>query len=117
MNKFVFRSKVKVLMTKVKEILTRVKEHMTKVKDFITKARGYVRVDGLLHILCVAILALSLFSFLPYYTSIIIAVAVAVSKELIYDLWLKKGVAEWHDIICDVAGLIYASIVYLIGLL
>lgn len=104
MNKFV------TLWSKVKGLATKVKELVTKVKD-------YVRVDGLLHILCVAILALSLFSFLPYIASIAIAAAVAVAKELIYDLWLKKGVAEWHDIICDLVGLIYASIVYLIGLL
>lgn len=104
MNKFV------TLWSKVKGLATKVKELVTKVKD-------YVRVDGLLHILCVAILALSLFSFLPFIASIAIAAVVAVAKELIYDLWLKKGFAEWHDIICDLAGLIYASIVYLVGLL
>ena len=97
---------------------------MNKFKNLIQIVRkyfqivcNYVRIDGLLHILCVAILALSLFSFLPYIASITIATAVAIAKELIYDLWLKKGVAEWRDIICDLAGLIYASIVYLIGLL
>lgn len=97
---------------------------MNKLKNLIQIVRkyfrivcSYVRMDGLLHILCAAILALTLFSFLPFIASIAIAAAVAVAKELVYDLWLKKGVAEWHDIICDVAGLIYASIVYLIGLL
>lgn len=97
---------------------------MNKLKNLIQIVRkyyrivcSYVRMDGLLHILCVAILALSLFAFIPYLPSIIIAAAVAIAKELIYDLWLKKGVAEWHDIICDLVGLIYASIVYLIGLL
>lgn len=111
MNKIVtFWSKVKGLATKVKGL-------MTKVKELVTKAKEYVRVDGLLHILCVAIFALSLFAFIPYLPSIIIAAAVAVTKELVFDLWLKKGVAEWHDIICDLAGLIYASIVFLISLL
>ena len=97
---------------------------MNKLKNLIQIVRkyyrivcNYVRMDGLLHILCVAILALSLFSFLPFIASIAIATAVAVAKELVYDLWLKKGVAEWHDIMCDLAGLIYASIVYFIGLL
>ena len=111
MNKFA------ALWSKVKGLATKFKELMTKVMGLFTKVWGYVRVDGLLHILCVAILALSLFSFLPFIASIAIAAAVAVAKELIYDLWLKKGVAEWHDIICDLVGLIYASIVYLIGLL
>lgn len=97
---------------------------MNKFKNLIQIVRkyfrivcNYVRMDGLLHILCVAILALSLFSFLTYIPSIIIVAAIAIAKELIYDLWLKKGVAEWRDIICDLAGLIYASIVYLIVLL
>lgn len=97
---------------------------MNKLKNLIQIVRkysrivcNYVRMDGLLHILCAAVLTLSLFSFLPYIASIIIAAAVAVAKELIYDLWLKKGIAEWHDIICDVAGLIYASVVFLISLL
>lgn len=111
MNKFA------TLWSKVKGLATKVKEFMAKVKGLIIKAISYVRVDGLLHILCVAILALSLFSFLPYIASMAISAAVAIAKELIYDLWLKKGVAEWHDIICDLVGLIYASIVYLIGLL
>lgn len=97
-------------MNKLKNLIQIVRKYFRFVCD-------YVRMDGLLHILCVAILALSLFSFLPYIASIAIAAAVAVAKELIYDLWLNKGVAEWHDIICDLAGLIYASIVYLIGLL
>ena len=97
-------------MNKLKNLIQIVRKYFRFVCD-------YVRMDGLLHILCVAILALSLFSFLPYIASIAIAAAGAVAKELIYDLWLKKGVAEWHDIICDLAGLIYASMVYLIGLL
>lgn len=87
------------------------------VRKYFRNVCNYVRLDGLLHILCVAILALSLFAFIPYLPSIIIAAAVAIAKELIYDVWLKKRVAEWHDIICDLAGLIYASIVFLISLL
>lgn len=97
-------------MNKLKNLIQIVRKYFRFVCD-------YVRMDGLLHILCVAILAFSLFSFLPFISSIAIAAAVAVAKELIYDLWLKKGVAEWHDIICDLAGLIYASMVYLISLL
>lgn len=97
-------------MNKLKNLIQIVRKYFRFVCD-------YIRMDGLLHILCVAILALSLFSFLPYIASIAIAAAVAVAKELIYDLWMKKGVAEWRDIMCDLAGLIYASIVYLIGLL
>lgn len=109
MNKFVqFWSKVKVLMTKVKEILTRVKEHMTKV-------RGYVRVDGLLHIMASAIILLSLHPFIGYLWSLAITIVAGITKEL-YDRF-TDGAAEWHDLICDAIGIVYASMVILIGIL
>ena len=109
MNKFVtFRSKVKKLMTKLKEILTRVKE-------FITKVRGYVRVDGLLHIMASAIILLSLHPFIGYLWSLAITIVAGITKEL-YDRF-TDGAAEWHDLICDAIGIVYASMVILIGIL
>lgn len=109
MNKFVtFRSKVKELMTKVKEILTRVKELITKVK-------GYVRVDGLLHIMASVIILLSLYPFIGYLWSLAITIVAGITKEL-YDRF-TDGAAEWHDLICDAIGIVYASMVILIGIL
>lgn len=109
MNKFVtFRSKVKKLMTKLKEILTRVKE-------FITKVRGYVRVDGLLHIIASAIILLSLHPFIGYLWSLAITIVAGITKEL-YDRF-TDGAAEWHDLICDAIGIVYASMVILISIL
>ena len=109
MNKFVtFRSKVKELMTSVKEISTRVKE-------FITKARGYVRVDGLLHIMASAIILLSLHPFIGYLWSLAITIVAGITKEL-YDRF-SDGAAEWHDLICDAIGIVYASVVILLSLL
>ena len=87
------------------------------VRKYISTVCNYVRIDGLLHILSIAVIALSLFSFLPYFASMAISAAVAIAKELVYDLWLKKGTAEWHDIICDAIGIVYASVVFLISLL
>lgn len=102
MNKFVtFRSKVKKLMTKVKE--------------FITKVRGYVRVDGLLHIMASAIILLSLHPFIGYLWSLAITIVAGITKEL-YDRF-TDGAAEWHDLICDAIGIVYASMVILLGLL
>ena len=102
MNRFVtFRSKVKKLMTKVKE--------------FITKVRGYVRVDGLLHIMASAIILLSLHPFIGYLWSLAITIVAGITKEL-YDRF-TDGAAEWHDLICDAIGIVYASMVILIGIL
>ena len=95
-------------MNKVKEILTRVKEHMTKV-------RGYVRVDGLLHIMASAIILLSLHPFIGYLWSLAITIVAGITKEL-YDRF-TDGAAEWHDLICDAIGIVYASMVILIGIL
>ena len=87
------------------------------VRKYISAVCNYVRIDGLLHILSIAVIALSLFSFLPYFASIAISAAVAIAKELVYDLWLKKGTAEWRDIICDFVGILYASTIFFIELL
>lgn len=102
MNKFVtFRSKVKKLMTNVKE--------------FIAKARDYVRVDGLLHIMASAIILLSLHTFMGYLWSLAITIVAGITKEL-YDRF-TDGAVEWHDLICDAIGIVYASMVILIGIL
>ena len=96
---------------------SKVKELMIKVKELITKVKGYVRVDGLLHIMASAIILLSLLPFIGYLWSLAITIVAGIAKELVYDLWLKKGTAEWHDIICDAIGIVYASVVFLISLL
>lgn len=88
---------------------------MTKVKELITKARSYVRVDGLLHIMASAIILLSLFPFIGYLWSLAITIVAGIAKEL-YDRF-SDGSAEWHDLICDAIGIVYASVVFLISLL
>lgn len=88
---------------------------MTKVKEFITKVRGYIRVDGLLHIMASAIILLSLHPFIGYLWSLAITIVAGITKEL-YDRF-TDGAAEWHDIICDAIGIGYASMVILLGLL
>ena len=87
----------------------------SKVKELITKVKGYVRLDGLLHIMASAIILLSLYPFIGYLWSLAITIVAGIAKEL-YDRY-SDGAAEWHDIICDAIGIMYASVVFLISLL
>lgn len=88
---------------------------MTNVKEFVAKARDYVRVDGLLHIMASAIILLSLHTFMGYLWSLAITIVAGITKEL-HDRF-TDGAVEWHDLICDAIGIVYASMVILIGIL
>lgn len=66
----------------------------------------YIGQDGLLHIVLSSLIAAILSLFLPIWVAAIITFAIGLAKELVYDLWLKKGTCELKDLICDVAGII-----------
>lgn len=73
---------------------------------FLKKVWAWVRTDGLLHALACAIIVLSFGWIRPVWISIIAAVVIAAAKE-IYDKVTGRGTAEWHDVICDLAGILY----------
>lgn len=62
--------------------------------------------DGLLHIVFSSLIAVVLSLFLPIWVAAIITFAIGLAKELVYDLWLKKGTFELKDLICDAVGII-----------
>lgn len=66
----------------------------------------YIGQDGLLHIILSSLIAAILSLFLPIWIAAIITFAIGLAKELVYDLWLKKGTCELKDLICDVVGII-----------
>lgn len=67
---------------------------------------GYFGQDGLLHILCSLVLCAVLAAFLPWWAAVLISLAVGFIKELVWDKLLKKGTAEWRDIIADAVGIL-----------
>ena len=78
----------------------------------------YFGQDGLAHILASLVLCAVLAAFLPWWAAVLIALAIGIAKELVWDLWLKKGTAEWRDIIADVVGIaIGVVLVLLTGLM
>lgn len=72
----------------------------------IAKMLGYFGQDGLAHILASLVLCTVLGVFLPLWAAVIIALAVGIIKELVWDLWMEKGTAEWRDIIADAVGIL-----------
>ena len=74
----------------------------------------YFGQDGLAHILVSLVLCTVLGVFLPLWAAVIIALAVGIIKELVWDLWLEKGTAEWRDIISDLVGIAMGSVLALI---
>ena len=68
-----------------------------------------LRTDGQLHLLACLCVLLGAYLFVPLWCANIIAVAVAVGKE-IWDAKTGKGTAEWHDIFCDMYGIIAGNL-------
>lgn len=65
----------------------------------------YFGQDGLTHILVSLVLCAVLGVFLPLWAAVLITLSVGFIKELVWDLWLEKGTAEWRDIISDIVGI------------
>lgn len=72
------------------------------MKDKILNCIGQ---DGLLHILCCIVLVSIIDIVLPLWVAVLITAAVAVGKELVWDLWLGKGSPSWKDLLCDLIGI------------
>lgn len=75
---------------------------------------GWIKSDGLLHIETSAILCVALTAFMPWWGASAATLAIGVGKEL----WDKyhDGAATWHDIICDVLGILLGLALTLIHL-
>ena len=74
----------------------------------------YFGQDGLTHILVSLVLCAVLAAFLPWWAAALITLAIGIAKELVWDLWMKKGTAEWRDIISDTVGIIIGTVLAVI---
>ena len=83
-------------------------EFWAKAKAVFQNIWRWVRMDGILHILAVYAIVLTVWGFLPWWGADLVAIGIFLLKEFI-DLVSRKGTAEWHDIICDLIGLILAD--------
>lgn len=74
----------------------------------------YFGQDGLTHILVSLVLCAVLGVFLPLWAAAIITLAVGFIKELVWDLWLEKGTAEWRDIVTDAVGILLGVLIIIL---
>ena len=70
------------------------------------KILNYIGQDGLLHILCCIVLVSVIDIVLPLWGAVLIAAAVAVGKEFVWDKWLGRGTFDKKDLLCDLVGII-----------
>lgn len=75
-----------------------------KILQFISSIKNWVRTDGMLHITVSALICVLLGWARPLWVAPLVTFAVGVGKE-VYDRVSGRGMAEWHDIICDVTGI------------
>lgn len=72
---------------------------------------SWVRRDGLLHIETCALIAVAAGLLLPWWAAGLTACLAGVGKEL----WdTRHGVATWHDVICDLIGVVIGTIITLL---
>lgn len=83
----------------------------------IAKILGYFGQDGLAHILVSLVLCAVLGAFLPLWAAVVITLALGFIKELVWDLWLEKGTAEWRDIVSDAVGILLGVLIIILNAL
>ena len=83
----------------------------------IGKILGYFGQDGLAHVLVSLVLCAVLGVFLPLWAAVLITLAIGIVKELVWDLWMEKGTAEWRDIIADAVGIVWGVVIEMLNAL
>ena len=73
---------------------------------WLSKVAARAGVDGLLHVIISALIVLIMQIIAPWWAAVLVAIVAGVAKELIWDLWFKKGQMQVKDLICDLAGII-----------
>lgn len=87
-----------------------------KILHFLSGITRWVRIDGMLHITVSAIICVLLGWLRPLWVAPLITLVIGSGKE-IYDKVTEKGTAEWHDIICDVIGIVLGVLCILVNIL
>lgn len=85
-------------------------EWIKKLWSWVLKGWNWLRTDGLLHLVISALIVVLFASFCPVWAAVLVAVALGAAKE-VYDRVSGKGTAEWHDVICDGAGIVLGVLI------
>ena len=74
------------------------------------KVLGYFGQDGLLHIICSAIIVAVCGVFMPVWAAAIIGAIIGIGKEFVWDKWLGKGTFDVKDLVADAVGILIGCI-------
>ena len=83
-----------------------------KVAEKIYRWLGF---DGLLHILSSLVIVAIAAAVLPLWIAAVSALVLGIAKETVWDLFLHRGTASWHDMICNLAGIALGAMLCLIN--
>lgn len=76
----------------------------------INKVFDYFGFDGLKHVIASNLVVVIANLFFPLWLAVIIAAAIGVGKEVVWDKMLKKGTFSKKDLLADFAGIVMGSI-------
>lgn len=61
--------------------------------------------DKAMHFMACALVAALAGSLLPWWAGAVMALGIGIAKELVWDMWMKRGTASWGDFAADVLGI------------
>lgn len=67
---------------------------------------NHMKIDGAEHLIAGILIVSILQWILPVWIAVTVTVVILVAKELVYDKWLRQGVAEWRDVFWGMVGLL-----------
>jgi len=84
------------------------KKKTTKKESWWQRVKKWIGTDGLLHFCACFIIAAAVGHLTQPAIGLIVALAVGVLKEIVWDAKLKKGTFQWKDILFDFLGSVAA---------
>lgn len=82
----------------------------SKLMEWTNSFYNYFGIDGLLHMFLCFISVSILDLIFPLWIAIVITAILGLVKELVYDLYLKKGECSKKDLMADLIGILLACI-------
>ena len=80
---------------------------MKQIKEALAAAWAWLRTDGLLHVETSALIIV----FVQKLFGLLVAIVLGFAKE-VYDRVSGNGTPEWHDLICDLIGIIIGLLIW-----
>lgn len=84
------------------------KKWFEKVKEWIDKVITWMGYDGVLHLLCSALIVLFFAGMFPWWVAALIGLAAGIGKEIYDALHPDSHSADAHDLVCDLLGIVAA---------